>query len=549
MKKSSFSYVLLGVLLGGLLCSAHAAPMTGEWSHMYFFPDPALATPSPSPMPSPGPTSPPPQPPETLAVVDEALPELYRLRNSIIGRRETHAIEMPAQDGYAQVEGVLTFRGGPYRQNAAFGYASAPEKKLEVVWQKKIGALDNWSGVGWNGQPALVRWPFETKQIMNLYDDKKSKDDLIEVIYGTLDGKIYFLDLSDGTPTRDPIVVDFPIKGSVSVDPRGIPLLYSGQGISRLSNRSGSIGMRIFSLVDGKQLFMISGRDEDAVRNHGAFDSVPLVDAASDTLITPSENGLLYVYTLHTQYDPETGELSISPQRAAYKYYHSKGIGTENSIAIYGHYGYFVDNGGLLQCLNLRTLTPVWARDVTDDTDATIALDSMENGEVLLFTGCEVDLQGPGGKAYLRCFNALSGELLWEYEEACEHDADLNGGVLGSPLVGQGQVSDLVFFHVAKIKQGGGALIALDKQSGEVVWRQTFARFGWSSPVAIYDAEGEARLILGDSGGNLRLMDAASGEVLDTIKLSGNIEGSPAVFGDMLVVGTRGRVIYGVAIR
>ena len=32
-------------------------------------------------------------------------------------------------------------------------------------------------------------------------------------------------------------------------------------------------------------------------------------------------------------------------------------------------------------------------------------------------------------------------------------------------------------------------------------------------------------------------------------ELEGNIEGSPVVFGDKLVIGTRGRYIYGVAIR
>ena len=547
MKKMGVCVLLAAAFCARFLCPVYAVPMLGERSIMRGWVSLLEAASTSAPLP--GPTSPPPRPPDRLSVVDEARPELYNLRYSVVGSREAHEIAMPAQDGYAQVEGVLTFRGGPYRQNAAYGYASAPEKRLEIVWQKKIGALDNWSGVGWNGQPALVRWPEETRRVMNLYEEKKEKENWVEVIYGTLDGKIYFLDLSDGTPTRDPINIRFPIKGSVSVDPRGIPLLYSGQGISRLTERSGSIGMRIFSLIDGNELYMINGMDEDAVRRHGAFDSVALVDAASDTLIEAGENGLVYVVPLHTQYNPDTGGLSISPQRSAYKYYHSKGIGTENSIAVYGHYGYFTDNGGLLQCIDLRTLSPVWAGDVTDDTDATIALDPMDNGEVRLYTGCEVDLQHRGGKAYLRCFDALSGALLWEHAEPCDYDSFLNGGLLGSPLVGQGEVSHLVFFHVAKILPSGGALVALDKRDGTVVWRQTFKRYGWSSPVAVYDVNGKAHIVLGDSGGNLRLIDADNGEVLDTISLDGNIEGSPAVFDDMLVIGTRGRVIYGIAIR
>ncbi len=526
------------------LCPAAglAIPLTGGAFRPFARPDP---TPTPAPTATPAP----PSPPDALTVAEEAIPTGFSLRSDTFGARSTNRIAMPAQGGYGQVDGVLTFRGGPWRQNAAYGYATAPERKLEIVWQKRIGALDNWSGVGWNGQPALVRWPQSLKDVMNLYPDKKEKDGLVEAIYATLDGRIYFLDLDDGTATRDPIDVGFPMKGSISVDPRGVPLLYSGQGISRLSGRSGKIGLRIFSLVTGEQLYLINGLDPDAHRRHGAFDSVCLVDASSDTLISPGENGLVYTYKLNTRFDPKTGELSIDPEKAGYRYRNNRGLGIENSIAVYGHYGYFTDNGGLLQCVDLNTLHPVWAANVTDDSDSTVALDERPDGSVWLYTGCEVDLQKNGGKAYIRCFDALTGRLRWEYGEVCTWDDALNGGVLGSPLVGQGPVDGLVYFHVAKTREGGGALIAFDKQTGEVAWRQAFRRYGWSSPVAVYGAQGEAHLLLGDSGGNFRLMDARTGEVLDLITLTGNVEGSPAVFGDMLVIGTRGAYLYGIRIR
>lgn len=538
--------LLLAVaLLVGMAAEALALPLTGPLSVMIA----PTEAPVPTPTPMPTPTPPPPDAPEALAVVEEALPEHFNLRSGTVGKIKENTIAMASQGGYAQMEGVLTFRGGPYRQNAAYGYASASEGTLEIVWEKKIGALDNWSGVGWNGQPALVRWPEDTKRAMNLYEDKQAKADLVEAIYCTLDGNIYFLDLQDGAPTRDPINVGFPMKGSVSIDPRGVPLLYSGQGISRLEGRSGKIGLRIFSLIDGEELYLLNGRDDDAYRNHGAFDSVCLVDAASDTLISPSENGILYTYRLNTQFDAASGALSIQPEKGGYRYRNGKGLGVENSIAVYGRYGYFADNGGLLHCVNLNTLTPVWTANVTDDTDATVALDPQPGGGVLLFTGCEVDLQKSGGKAYLRGFNALTGELLWEYAEACAYDADVNGGLLGSPLVGQHDISGLVIFHVAKVYEGGGALIALDKHTGEVAWYQKLPRYGWSSPVAIYDGDGKSHIIVGDSGGTLRLLDGLTGEPISTLSLEGNIEGSPAVFGDMLVIGTRGRRIYGVRIR
>lgn len=525
--------------------AALAAPMTGVGP-------PLLPSPVPSPtaMPQPGPTAPPPAPPQTLAVVSEALPATVSLRSDTTGSAQAADIRMPAQDGYAQVPGVLTFRGGPFRQNAAYGYAEAPQGRLEIVWQRSIGALDNWSGVGWNGQPALVQWHPSTRAAMQLHPDRQAKDGLIEVIYATLDGNIYFLDLDDGEATRDPIEVGFPLKGSVSVDPRGWPLLYSGQGISRLEGKSGRIGMRVFSLLDGSELLLINGRDEDAYRNHGAFDSVPLLDATSDTLIVPGENGLLHRVKLNTAWDAAAGTLTISPVRSALRYRNSRGVGIESSIAVYGHYGYFTDNGGLLMCVDLNTLAPVWAADVGDDSDSSPALDVRPDGRVLLFTGCEVDLQKRDGFAYLRCYDALTGALLWTHAEPCTYDPDLNGGLLASPLVGQGVLSDTVYFHVAKVREGGGSLLALDKDTGEVRWRQHLPRYGWSSPVAVYGADSDAaHILLGDSGGTLRLLDAHTGETRDTVSLQGNIEGSPAVYGDMLVIGTRGRVIYGIRIR
>jgi len=526
--------------------SARAAPMTGPLSVIMA----PSVPPVPTATPAPGPAPAPPAAPDTLAVAEEALPSKFNLRNDAIGHYVPAGLSLPAQRGYSEIPGVLTFRGGPYRQNAAYGYATAPKGKLEVVWANKIGGLDNWGGVGWNGQPALVQWPESLRRVMNLYDGVKEKEGLIEVIYCTLDGNIYFWDIEDGTPTRDKIKVGYPMKGSVSIDPRGVPLLYSGQGVSTANGKAGPIGLRIFSLVTGDELFRVPGITDDAYRRHGAFDSVCLVDAVTDTLIAPAENGLINTYKLNTVFDPVTGALSISPEKGGYRYRNNRGLGTENSMAVYGYYGYFADNGGLLQCVDLRTLKPVWAADVTDDTDASVALDPRPDGHVLLYTGCEVDLQKKGGKAYLRCFDALTGSLRWEVAEPCVWDDFLNGGLLASPLVGEGPLDSIVFFHVAKnLPSGGGVLLALDKETGEAVWRRELPHYGWSSPVAVYGAEGEAHLILGDCMGNLRLFDARSGEILDTLRLTGNIEGSPAVFGDILVVGTRGRQVYGVRIR
>ncbi|MEG0766617.1 MAG: pyrrolo-quinoline quinone, partial [Clostridia bacterium] len=396
-----------------------------------------LSTPSPAPTmaPAPLPTEPPLHAPDTLSPIAAALPTALPIHADIVSAdgksssftRDT-PVNMPAQAAYSDLAGVLTFRGGPDRQNAAYGFVNPQRKTLRVVWEKKIGAIDNWSGVGWNGQPAIVRWPDALRAQMNLHAAKQTPG-LCEVIYAALDGNIYFLDLSDGAETRAPIRVGFPIKGSVSIDPRGIPLLYSGQGISRNGAKRGKIGLHIFNLLDQSELYLLNGRDKDARRAHGAFDSVPLVDAQSDTLLAAGENGLFYTLSLHTQYDAAQATLSIAPTRVAYRYRTGKTVGMENSPAVWGHFAYFADNGGYLQCVDLNTLTLVWGASVSDDTDATIALEPEANGHLALYTACEVDLRKKNAPAFLRRFNAQTGALDWEVAVPCAYDPDLNGGV------------------------------------------------------------------------------------------------------------------------
>ena len=156
---------------------------------------------------------------------------------------------------------MTTFRGTDYRDGGAYGTIPENPTSLSIVWSQRIGGLDDWSGVGWTGQASLVRWTAAQRQMMNIVPEKQSKDGLIEGIYATLDGHIYFFDLEDGVPTRNPINIGAPIKGSVSVDPRGLPLLYCGQGIYDVGGKRVKCGTRIWSLIDQSLLYMIDGSD------------------------------------------------------------------------------------------------------------------------------------------------------------------------------------------------------------------------------------------------------------------------------------------------
>ncbi len=463
----------------------------------------------------------------------------------------TPEIHMGLSGEYTDVEGVTTFRGNNYRDSAAYGNIPGDPEELEIVWSVAVSQIDDWGGVGWTGQCAIVRWPEEVVRIMNVREDKKGGP-LTEVIYATLDGRVYFLDLYDGQATRPAINIGAPIKGSVTVDPRGYPLLYVGQGIPEANGHSVDIGTRIFSLIDQQLLFFLDGDDSFAQRSWYAFDAAPLVDGKTDTMLQVGENAILYLVKLNTDYDPEAGTISIDPKvdRYVFRSRVSDQPGMENSLAVYNDYGYFVDNSGLLQCVDLNTLTCVWAGDTGDDTDATIVLEEEADGTVALYTATEREHSASYDEnAYLRKINALTGEMLWKLPVKVYTSEGNEGGSFATPALGKGELGDLIFAHMTRTPDDGATLMAVDKESGEVVWRVAMGSGGWSSPVCVYDASGKGYVLVGSSSGALRLYDGRTGRIISICDLEGNIEGSPAVFEDMLVVGTRGKRIFGVRIK
>ena len=267
---------------------------------------------------------------------------------------------------------------------------------------------------------------------------------------------IYFIDAKSGENTRPPIELGFPIKGSVSVDPRGYPLLYVGQGISKANGRTGRIGWRVYSLIDQSQLFFLDGHDSLCLRDHGAFDGACLVDGSTDTVILGGENGLFYRIKLNTRFDREAMEISVAPQVTAYRYKSavSKELGIENSVAAYGGYAWFADNSGLLTCLDLNAMKPEWLLDTGDDTDATIALEREADGRLALYTVNQVDKQGAAGRCTVRRVDAMTGISDWSFSVNCTSDGDNGGGGFASPAVGSGAYGEYVYFNIC-LPQGG----------------------------------------------------------------------------------------------
>ena len=140
--------------------------------------------------------------------------------------------------------------------------------KLQVPLERahrrhtQAGRRWSWTGSGWTGQPLIVKWPDDLKQIMNIKEAKKTDPGLTEIIYPCLDGKIYFLDLKDGTYTGPSIVSGGgPFKGTGSLYPERHPhpVRRPRRRLARASNRP---ERRLYSLIDQKLLYTFGAKPD-----------------------------------------------------------------------------------------------------------------------------------------------------------------------------------------------------------------------------------------------------------------------------------------------
>ena len=443
--------------------------------------------------------------------------------------------------------GVASFRGGNYRQDASYGTTDKVNGSISLIWHKSVGYLDEpeWGGCCWTGQPLVVQWDEETKAIMNLYDAKKEKEGLVEVIYAKADGYVHFFDLDDGSATRDPLYVGMAFKGSGAIDPRGYPILYVGAGLNR-----GSTVPKIYaiSLIDGSILYKRSGYEKLAPRSWCAFDGSPLVDADTDTLIWGGESGILYTIKLNTQYDKAAGTLTMEPDEPVMtRYsdtYKKKGrySGYESSVTAVDHYLYLGDNSGLLQCVDMDTMQVVWMQDMVDDINATPLFEWGEDGNGYIYSGPSMDYSGYSTDIPICKIDARTGEIIWEYKMTAINGSDVPGGILASPMLGREgtNMEDLVIFAVGRSPNiWKGQVVAFNKNTGEVVWQYQTQSYMWSSPVGIYTDDGKGYIFQADASGRCYLLDGVTGQQLDVVNLQRTVEASPVAFGNKVVLGSR----------
>ena len=567
------------IFLSVLLVKSCAADKTEEEKESSGFISSLFGKETPTPIPTPT-LEPTPTPVPTFnpSPVAGTMPSDFGLEEAIEDNgtvvdayTRAEPIDFLEGDTYTELEGVITFRGNNFRDSAAYGTVTWTGQAAEP-WTFSVGSMakksgsGSWTGCGWTGQPLIVKWPEETKRIMNLYDSAKNDPDLVEVIYATMDGHIYFLDLYTGEKTRDPINVGYPFKGAGALDPRGYPLMYVGSGDDSTAGDSRAF---IINLIDGTILYEFGVEDGFALRDLSYFDSSALVDAETDTLIYPGESGILYTIKLNTQYDPNAGTISINPQTVKWRYKGARSLSTdtvdgsqgwwlgiEDSAIIWREHAIFTDNGGHMICLDLNTMKAVWVQDTLDDTNCTPVL-SLEGPDNHPYVYTSTSFH-PNWRASENStapipiwkIDAVTGQIVAQNDTYhCQTIATPNqvsGGVQGTLAIGEKDLEGLIFVPVAMTEGTRGKLVALNTSDMSVKWECDFAGYPWSSPVAVYDDSGKGYLIQCNKTGYIHLIDGQTGEIISEMSLGSNVEASPAVYNNMVVVGTRGGLIYGM---
>ncbi|MCL2671029.1 MAG: pyrrolo-quinoline quinone [Clostridiales bacterium] len=542
-------------------------------------------TATPGPGETPGPTD---TPRPTPYAIEASKPERYNYVSFLEVDGEVltqgapfarkYEINFPKASDYTNLVGVITFRGDNWRTGAAHGSISIDPNnvKLKQIWMKPTRYLPrnnpekNWTGSGWTGQPLMVQWPDKVKQTMNMHDWAKAKPLLVEVIYPTMDGYVYFFDLEDGKETRDPINVGMPFKGTGSLDPRGVPLLYLGSGDEYDNDAQKSRAM-IYSLIDGTRLYEFGkqGADSFAQREFYAYDSAPLIDEKNDLLIWPGENGVLYTMKLNMQYDQVAGTVSVNPSEIVKKRYESNRssakidqtaipwLGYEGSAVIWNGCIYLSSNDGLFQCIDLGTMETKWIADTKDDTNGSPVLDVRSETEAYLYVGTSLHFTAKSdktGRTPLFRINAMTGDITRDYPLTVHTVNGISGGIQATVALGKAgtNVEDLVFVPYARTPdKDTGILLALDKDTFERKWEFPMEYYTWSSPVLVYsqDTHPKGYVLIADSGGYLYLLDGLTGVELARIKpTKSNFEASPAVFNNIIVIGSRGQEVFGIRI-
>lgn len=447
---------------------------------------------------------------------------------------------------WGSVVGLTMFRGSPTRTfygigplptepNVLWRFPASNEKPL-CSFSEAEGVTKQWCGTGWTGQPVVWERP----------------DGITEIIFGAYDGAVHFLNAKTGFETRPKFQTGDLIKGSVTLDPDGYPLLYFGSRDNKL---------RILAL-DRDVPTELWSLDADAVvgKWNNDWDGNPVV--VNDYLFEGGENSWFFTVKINRSY--KTDEISgarkvaIDPkivfQMPGWNDELLANIGDsmvsiESSVTFFDNRVYFANSGGRIVGLDITNIGQgiapiVFDYWVGDDTDATIVAD--EDG--MLYVAVELERM-----------NARSAELGQFIKlDPSKQKIDQNtGAIIGNPYVwgvavpkdhmdkGGIWATPALFGNYLYVATHTGNLLTIDRATGSVTNKDFIGEHAWSSPVVI---DGKLLVSTCTPGGfrQYDLSNPALPKLTNVMlhKTGACIESTPAVWKGQIFVGTRDGYFY-----
>jgi hypothetical protein len=380
-----------------------------------------------------------------------------------------------------------------------------------------------WCGTGWTGQPAVFERGGRTW-----------------LVFGAYDRAVHFLDAGSG----ERILPDLPtgdiIKGSVTVDPDGFPLVYTG-------SRDNYLRVIAIDRPEPVELWKLPADAVSPTLWNNDWDGSPLV--LNDHLIEGGENSQFHIAKLNRAIGAD-GLVTVAPQLV----FNTPGwddellasigdreVSIENSVAVVGDVAYFGNSGGLVQGWDISSLrtgapvapTRVFRYWVGDDTDASIVADPTG----ALYVGVEYERATARSREVGQLLKLdparADNPLVWSVHD----DGARESGTWSTPAL----VGGTVIWPTRP-----GRVLGIDRDTGAVQWEKRLPAPLMGSPVVV-----DGVWLQGDCDGVLHAFDVRRPGVeppeLWSVALGGCIESTPAVWKGRIYVGTRAGFEYALA--